>query len=456
VYFTSGDGAVLVSDSIEALVGDGPRLCDEYLAGALVGDFSRQSLTPFEGVFRVPAGHQLRVGDDGRAVLHRWWQPPDTDRSLARADRGELAENLAELLALAVSEAATPGPVGVELTGGLDSSTVAILAGRGPNPVTAGYSFDPLGSLQNSEGSFIDAVLARGGLTHTVANDDSVDVSAHWPSWPPPHPTYLGPARLGSYVQAGRDGIRTLLSGWGGDQVASFAGWGTLPGEVLHGHLWRALGDLRGAARFTGHSPIRVARQQLSQQLRRPRRDRATAVACRNLCRPDFVADTGMDRLGPTRLGPDPDRNRVAWFTDGCLQRRIELYAWDMSSTGVSYAYPLLNRDLVQWCLTVPARQWAAGGIHRALFRDAIADVVPAAVATRPRKNEPDPTRAVRAATHHTEVVKAVADRATNPLVRRYLPQLSRATLHTIDVSGLNHLDSVTSFLVSPQLAHLH
>ena len=456
LFFTVSHGSVVVSDKIGVLVGEEPRLCDEYFAGALVGDFSRQSLTPFAGVFRVPAGYELTAGVGGGAALRRWWHPPETDRTLGRADRRELAEHLARLLTQAVQAGLPSGPVGVEVTGGLDSSTIAALACQGRTGVTAGYSFDPIGRLRQSEGIYLDAVLSQCGLTHTVTGDDDVDVDLHRPAWPPPHPTHLGPARLGSYVQADRDGIQTLLSGWGGDQAASFSGVGTLPHKVLHGRLVGAFADLTGAARFHGRNRTRVARLEWAHSVRQPRRDRAMADACRSLCSSAFISVTGMDGLGATRMGPDPDRNRLTWFTNGHLQRRIELYGWDMSATAVSYRYPLLDRSLVEWCLTVPAEHWAAGGIHRALFREAISELVPATIATRPRKNEPDTTGALRARRRHRQLVDIISSRTTNPLVRRYLPNMTRTKLDHIDVYGLNHVDVVTSFLINPQLAHLH
>lgn len=110
----------------------------------------------------------------------------------------------------------------------------------------------------------------------------------------------------------------------------------------------------------------------------------------------------------------------------------------------------------MEWCLTVPAEHWAAGGIRRALFREAISELVPATIATRPRSDEPDTTGALRARRRHRQLVDIISSRTTNPLVRRYLPNMTRTKLDHIDVYGLNHVDVVTSFLINPQLAHLH
>jgi hypothetical protein len=163
-----------------------------------------------------------------------------------------------------------------------------------------------------------------------------------------------------------------------------------------------------------------------------------------------------MDQLGGSRWGGDPDENRVAWFVDGHLQRRIELYAWDMSQTSVSYGYPLLDRDLVEWCLRVPAEMWMSSGVHRSLFREAIATRVPGVVAQRPRKNEPDPTRRGRAGERRKQIMGTLAANAVHPLVHRYLPHLGKGDLDAVDMVGLTHLELVTNFLADQHLSHLH
>ncbi|MGH3800632.1 MAG: asparagine synthase-related protein, partial [Pseudonocardiaceae bacterium] len=86
----------------------------------------RESLSPFEGVRVIPAGHCLTVRHDVARHTPCWTPPP------AAEPLSDGAHVLAEALTSAVAGrvSAAGGPVSVQLSGGLDSTAVSCLAGN--------------------------------------------------------------------------------------------------------------------------------------------------------------------------------------------------------------------------------------------------------------------------------------------------------------------------------------
>lgn len=79
----------------------------------------------FAGVDAVPPGHALTIDRDGRLRLSRWWHAPEQSQPLA--DAGQLRRQLSAAVARSVSGA---GTVSCDLSGGLDSTTLAFLTYR--------------------------------------------------------------------------------------------------------------------------------------------------------------------------------------------------------------------------------------------------------------------------------------------------------------------------------------
>lgn len=103
--------------------------CDESVIPPLLANAGRHEgasdRTLYAGVRRLPGGHCLRVGPDGRTVLRRWW---DTAAHLPEVPRRyeEQVERFRELFLDAVRiRMRSDVPIGTCLSGGVDSSAVA-------------------------------------------------------------------------------------------------------------------------------------------------------------------------------------------------------------------------------------------------------------------------------------------------------------------------------------------
>jgi asparagine synthase (glutamine-hydrolysing) len=134
LFYALGNGEVRFASEIKALLADAslarvvdPTSLDCYLAqGFVPGDRSM-----LRGVQKLRAAHALLFDiDSGQARVWRYWQPPDFV-PFASVNDEALLEELENLLASSVRrQLVADVPVGVLLSGGVDSSIITALAVR--------------------------------------------------------------------------------------------------------------------------------------------------------------------------------------------------------------------------------------------------------------------------------------------------------------------------------------
>ena len=183
--------------------------------------------TALQSIYRVPPGHVLTV-TNGSATSDRFWNPFDDLQERGWVELDELAE-FDHLLERAVSQCLDLGPGGIFLSGGLDSVSIAAVAGdlaesRGSSAPLALSLVFPTPETTEEE---VQAGVARAlrlpqimlGLEESVAPDGllrrALDLSADWPL---PR-TYLWSGAYLELARAGANkGARVIMTGGGGDE----------------------------------------------------------------------------------------------------------------------------------------------------------------------------------------------------------------------------------------------
>lgn len=132
-YLPSPDGLVFASElkAFRALPDfapqTDPRSLQQYLEFGYVFDEHR---TMLQGVCKLPPGHRIEVRDGRIAFQAAWFIPPAPEAADRRGEADRLQE-LGSLLEQVVQEHLVADvPVGLLLSGGLDSSVLAALAAR--------------------------------------------------------------------------------------------------------------------------------------------------------------------------------------------------------------------------------------------------------------------------------------------------------------------------------------
>jgi asparagine synthase (glutamine-hydrolysing) len=133
LFYTEKDGELSFASELHALVAGGacewnldPEALDDYFTFGYVA----APTSVVRGVKQLPPGHTLTWRRGSPAEIRRYWAPPAHAASQT-ASFGELVDEAEELLVASVrTRLVADVPVGVFLSGGVDSTLLAALAAR--------------------------------------------------------------------------------------------------------------------------------------------------------------------------------------------------------------------------------------------------------------------------------------------------------------------------------------
>ncbi|HXH37742.1 MAG TPA: asparagine synthase (glutamine-hydrolyzing) [Thermoanaerobaculia bacterium] len=155
------------------------RLDHNALEHYLAFSYVPRDLCLVAGVEKLLPGHMLRFeAGNGNVTARRYWDLPRFDGSAKKADPEELADELDILLAGAVKKQMIADvPVGILLSGGLDSSLVTAMAARVSSRPVKTFTISFPGHKGQDEAPFARLVAQHFGTEHTEMPADAASVS---------------------------------------------------------------------------------------------------------------------------------------------------------------------------------------------------------------------------------------------------------------------------------------
>jgi asparagine synthase (glutamine-hydrolysing) len=117
-------------------------------------------------------------------------------------------------------------------------------------------------------------------------------------------------------------------------------------------------------------------------------------------------------------MAPDGRENRWRLMTSPHVTERVEVWAQTGARHGLAFAFPLLDRRLVEFSLSLPSAFFLRDGFRRRPFRDAVADVLPAPVRLRHQKYQPFPGHMLDLAEIKDELLTQIDAYGQNESVR--------------------------------------
>lgn len=410
-YAYAGDRFVF-ANTVQAVLA-APGVSTELDAGVVAAKLSSVrpdtvARTSYQAVRKLPAGHALvvqRVASPSasrarvRLRMARHWRPEEIRATSPPASDDTYAEQFLDLYCKAVGDRLGGGPVGVHLSGGLDSSSVAVLAarelrrlGRPPPP-----AFSWLPAKRKAAQTPKPGHSWEYALTDAVAVQEGLEVS-----FCAPRPSRILDALRFDGTLPGADlpfaesrvlacaaaaGVRTLLSGAGGDECVSFNGRGHWQHLLLAGHWSQLRAEVSahdGGWRLLAVYGLGLLHPALHPALARWRNGRG--VRRTNFLNPKF-APRRLPVRAPVRM-IGVRRTQLAFLRDGRLGFQAEWHA-RAAEHGIEYAFPLLDRRLLEFALSLPPQQFRRPGHDRWLMRHALRQVLPPEVCYNRRKDDP-------------------------------------------------------------------
>ena len=393
LYYAIVDGRFVFASQVKTLLASGlisPRLCSEGVRSFLAYGAVSDPITIIDGVRAIDAG-QCATWTHDELSLHRYWSPYMPSASDHKGT--DITSELREMLDNAVARhLISDVPLGIFLSGGVDSSTLASLATRHTAGVkTISVAFDEDHYSEAEYQRMVAAQLGCESISVTLSASDllghSADVFAAMDQ-----PSFDGFNTYAVALAANQAGMKVALSGLGADEL--FDGYGyvnrirkleairrlPVPGRIVAGHtiarLQRGTQGRKMRAWLGGELPPGAA-YELLRRLFLPH-EVVTLMA------DSWHEDTAT---GPRLL----DTGEALWnqvsATDlSNYTKNVLLRDTDAMSMAVSLEVrvPFLDDELVQWALSVPGDLKKGAG--KATLVAAVRDLIPAAVADRKKQ----------------------------------------------------------------------
>lgn len=399
--------------------------------------------TCFASIKTVSAAHAVTVTQQQTKTRRVWRQnlPPLLP---ADGDPAAIASELRRLFEQAVHRRLpAEGAGAAHMSGGLDSTPIAVIASRAlakRGDRLHAYSvreirepgLDPQDETPHvNETAASEPNLVLHGL-HPIALDSILHATAGADTTQSFNPNVMEERFL---RDAASRSVGHILSGWGGDECVTFRMVFRGEPELFWTGQWRALAKVLGTPagqNSTRRTGFGLVRRFLSRVLIRslPQRVR---IALRTLLRtePNDPREDGFSFVpAANRKDVKASRRPVYWNSQRLrraaleywwLESMLERYAQRGARHGVVYANPMLDRDLIDYAIRIPGALLYDGVRIRAIYRQAISDLVPDSVLFGDDKLVALPAEALRAARAKQWLIDEATRLSGLALVRRYV-----------------------------------
>jgi len=415
LYYHQSEQIFISASEVRTLLGTGlvlrkadPTGVLSYLAFGSV----YEPWTIVEGVIAVPPGHVLTV-ENGSVSIREYWNPLQSfshsqSESAPQSGNGTATANrLPAILRDAVlSHLVSDVPVGVFLSGGIDSSAlVAVLSHNGVRANTFSLVFQ---EEEFNEGQYSREIARRFGTEHHEISVSQQDTLAVLPEalCAMDQPTIDG---INTYLVSAKTraaGVKVALTGLGADEM--FAGYSN----------FRRVPRMEVFSKRVGRLP-RLARRPLSASIAlfagkgdRSRKLAELATGHESVVHPYFLvrmlfgtaerealfsitdyqaSQQSLDRVLQESITEsqclDPV-NRVSYLESHWYMRNTLLRDSDFMSMahGLELRVPFLDRALVEACFRIPGDKKLRGDLPKSLLLASLGVELPREIVNRPKR----------------------------------------------------------------------
>jgi asparagine synthase (glutamine-hydrolysing) len=395
LYYRVGGGMLSFASELKSLLRQ-PDFSRDVDLGALEAylamNYVPAPLTIFEAASKLPPGHLL-IAEDGQVRVQQYAAPRPVDASEVRQESTEeLEAELRDRLRDSVrAHLVADVPVGVLLSGGIDSGTLTALASEVSDaPInTFTIAFTERGFSEASEAQL---VAERFGTNHhelTVEPDAVELLPKVVESFDEP---FADDSALPTYLvsQLAAEHVKVVLSGEGGDEL--FGGYYSYIGDLWAPRIGPAATALRSVIE---RLPSRASSRRLDDRLKRfargahlpqPDRHASWSQVFSPEARDELLLrrQEGFDPLAAQRrryeltAGAQP-LSRTADVDFGVYMVDDILVKIDRASMAHSLEsrVPLLDPAITELALALPDRYKVRGLSKKWLFRRAVAPLLP-------------------------------------------------------------------------------
>ncbi|MFH2094077.1 MAG: asparagine synthase-related protein, partial [Bacteroidota bacterium] len=409
-FYYEDDSVFIFSSEIKGLfASDAIKLSirKEWIADTIATLISENTKTFYEDIQRLPPAHTITVNQDSTVKKKYWDLNPD--KEILYQCEQDYFDHFSEVLNESVKcRTQSTFPVASELSGGLDSSLVTAYAFDNlPNSkdrlfalshVLPDDSLDKVYPFKDERYYSHLLCLYKGIKNHLFVTSESKGVLNEMKNTIrlldgiPQQRLELFSDDL--YKKAHEAGCRTLLSGFGGDQLVSYSGAGYFE-ELAHHWKYRQIWtELKKKKLFykTKKTIALLTRELLPFIYRMHHDDNewATERFLNILIHHYFSAEMNLARRYKDKAGFPTEKSlklrQYKRITHPHIQGRLESCSIIAKHYGLEYAYPLLDRRLMELYFSFPAAIKFRNGLGRFPARMAAERIIPEEIQWRQEK----------------------------------------------------------------------
>jgi asparagine synthase (glutamine-hydrolysing) len=416
-YYRWDGRAFLFGSEIKAILaypGIDAEFNRDTLAEFLAFGYITGPETMFAGIRKLMPGHTLELAEGGEPRIERYW---DLSVEVDREDRPRqyYVKTYREMLEAAISShLMSDVPLGVFLSGGLDSSAVAALTSkiRGDRIQTFAVGY---GEEQFSELRFAREVAAHIGSEHHEVRLSREEFFQSLPQliWHEDEPL-VWPSSISLYFVArlSRERVTVVLTGEGSDET--LAGYTRYAWTLLNArmdHAYRAVTPdaLRRLVRGTIHaSPLGAGMRRKLEHTFLVRDGNSwpsfyydnffsafSAAEQKNLVTPEALATAGDAYAGSMNAWQSSHGDLLHQLLYADINSYLTelLMKQDQMSMAASIEsrVPFLDHKLVEFTATIPAKYSIEGMAGKFILKQAVEDLLPRSIVYRKKMGFPTP-----------------------------------------------------------------
>ncbi|MBF0410998.1 MAG: hypothetical protein HQM10_26880 [Candidatus Riflebacteria bacterium] len=385
--------------------------------------------TLYEEIERVPAGYTLSASAKSRQINRHWYL--DGRNEIRLSDDKAYREAFMDLFTRAVrSRLRAIGPVGISMSGGLDSSSVGALAAAElaeKNQMLTAFTlvhrrtFDPgvIPERIDPEYAYVEEMCKRytnirpiylPGKNQKILDELEADFES---AGIMPHSIVFQRRHRTMFPEVQSRGIRVLLNGYNGNTSMSYSGSDSIFPLFFKGFWKKAFQGIRALQPLSRRSFRQlffnlIIRPFYPETLdflinsvfpdKRTHVRKTFGIKASDYRNSDgkFSLNAIKDYFGELLTRMDPNFARKRMFIDGINNNIGDLWNTTRATWQIEERDPTSDQKLVEFCLSIPMDQYLRKGSNRFLLRNAMKNILPETIVNRTSVGVREPDLAER------------------------------------------------------------
>ena len=443
-YYYHDNDKLVFSSEITGILGQPDlkiSIDEQYIADTISIIKSEKYRTTYKEIKKLPPAHYLFLNDKEIKISQYWELTPQNQ--VFKKDEDNIRKFKELLIESVKCRIDSNQNTGTELSGGIDSSTVTAIASNFGEISTFSHILpdDKLGKIHpfNDERNFINMLAdyckisnqnfitsEKTGSIHAIQNNIELYKEITQQSF------HVFSDCLYEKVQLEK--ISVLLSGFGGDEVVTSKSSIYLL-EIASKKLWRELkDDLKNQqfGKFQLYTTsikyyIRITFPYLYKVITLLKRkkpgfsEKFENLALNN----DFSKKMRIKERYLSihnKKSFTSQEKAIERITHSHVSQRLEYSSLAAKKYGVEYRYPLLDKRLIEFYMSMPIRLKARNGIGRYAIRKAIDEIVPKEIQWRNDKSGATiPTVLMRTIKDKDKILEIINQAKTNTRIKKYI-----------------------------------